>query len=51
MVKVIEDYTLLESVGNGSYGEVFKASHTMKQGYFAIKVISNRLLQSNPKIE
>ena len=51
MVKVIEDYTLLESIGSGSYGEVFKASHTLKQGFYAIKVISNRLLQTNPKIE
>ena len=50
MVKKIEDYTLIECIGGGSYGEVFKASNANKPGLFAIKVIPNKLLDENPKV-
>lgn len=40
MVKVINNYTLIEKVGSGNYGDVYRALNTKKLGEFAIKVIA-----------
>lgn len=39
MVKVINNYTLIEKIGEGNYGEVYRALHIKKMGEFAVKVI------------
>ena len=39
MVKIINDYTLLERVGTGSYGDVFKAKHKLNSQFYAVKII------------
>ena len=44
MIKKIENYLLLESIGKGNYGEVFKASNELTDTLFAIKVISEQTL-------
>jgi serine/threonine protein kinase len=49
MVKKVQDYTLLENIGKGSSGSVFRATHAAKPGEFAIKMIENQQLISNPK--
>lgn len=39
MVKIINDYTLLEQIGAGSYGSVYKAKHKSNNDLYAVKVI------------
>lgn len=39
MIKVIEDYTLVEKIGEGAFAEVFRAIHSKKPGQFAVKAI------------
>lgn len=39
MVKIVNDYTLLESIGSGTYGNVYKAKHNKKDSFFAVKAI------------
>ena len=39
-MKIINNYALIEKIGEGNYGEVFRAVNTAKLGEFAVKVIS-----------
>ncbi len=32
MVKIIDNYTLNESIGEGNYGKVYRAKHLKKPG-------------------
>lgn len=47
MIKVINNYTLIEKIGSGTYGEVFRAYNTKKLGEFAVKVIPVEKFQEN----
>jgi serine/threonine-protein kinase ULK/ATG1 len=51
MGKTIENYTLLELIGEGSFAKVFKARHLISQKEFAVKVISSEKLKDMPKLE
>lgn len=39
MVKVINNYTLIEKVGEGNFSEVYRAINAKKLGEFAVKII------------
>lgn len=47
MVKVINNYTLIEKIGEGNYGEVYRALNTKKMGEFAVKIIPIEKFQEN----
>jgi serine/threonine protein kinase len=49
MGTTVREYDLLESLGAGGMGEVFKARHTLLDAYFAVKVIHKDLTR-NPEI-
>ena len=49
MGTVVREYDLLESLGAGGMGEVFKARHTLLDAFFAVKVIHKDLTR-NPEI-
>ena len=49
MGTLVREYELLESLGAGGMGEVFKARHTLLDAHFAVKVI-HRDLTKNPEI-
>lgn len=49
MGTVVREYDLLESLGAGGMGEVFKARHTLLDAHFAVKVIHKDLTR-NPEI-
>ena len=51
MSKRVDGYTLLDKIGKGNYGVVYKANHECKSGEFAIKVIPNTVVNSNAKVE
>jgi serine/threonine protein kinase len=51
MIKVINNYTLIEKIGEGNYGEVFRAFNNKKKGEFAVKVISMDKFQENGMLE
>ena len=38
-MKVIDNYSLLEVVGEGNYGTVYRAKHKLKGEEFAVKII------------
>ena len=39
MSKIIENYRLLEEIGQGEFGKVFKATHLTNSTTFAIKQV------------
>ena len=45
MVKVINNYTLIEKIRSGNYGEVYRALNTKKLGEFAVKAIAAQKFQ------
>ena len=40
MVKIVDNYTLTEAIGQGQYGKVYKATHIDTKMNVAIKCIS-----------
>lgn len=51
MVKMIDNYTLNEEIGQGNYGKVFRAKHLKKPGEFAVKIIPLEKFHQNNKLE
>jgi serine/threonine protein kinase len=51
MIKVINNYTLIEKIGEGTYGEVFRTINTKRYGEFAVKVIPIEKFQENSMLE
>ncbi len=47
MRRIVSRYELGDLLGQGSYSEVFKARHLDNGAYFAVKVISNKVLADN----
>lgn len=39
--KTIADYQLLDEIGSGAYGKVYKALNIKTQNYFAVKQIKH----------
>jgi serine/threonine protein kinase len=39
MVKMIDNYTLLETLGEGNYGKVYRAKNIKNNQDYAIKII------------
>jgi serine/threonine protein kinase len=48
--KVVEDYVLMESVGKGQYGNVYRAEHRKTKEIFAVKVMSVDKFKHTPKL-
>jgi serine/threonine protein kinase len=44
-------FILLERLGGGNYGDVYKAIHQQNQKYFAIKIIDKEMLFKKNKDE
>ena len=40
MTKIIEDYVLLEKIGQGQYGNVYKAENRKNKLIYAVKVMN-----------
>lgn len=40
MNKIVEDYIILDKIGQGQYGDVFRAQHKITKQYFAIKAMN-----------
>ena len=51
MGKIIENYILNESIGEGNFGSVIRATNKTKSGNFAVKVIPIEKFQENDKLE
>jgi cyclin-dependent kinase 3/cyclin-dependent kinase 12/13 len=51
MSKLIENYLLLESIGKGKYGQVYRAEHQKNKRIYAVKVIPKSSFLLNPKLE
>lgn len=50
-MKGIGDYKLLEEIGAGSYGKVYKGIHRETEEFVAIKIISHDKFAKNPQLE
>ena len=48
--KVVEDYVLMESIGKGQYGNVYRAENNKQGGLFAVKVMSAEKFKHTPKL-
>ena len=51
MSKIIGDYILLEEIGSGQYGKVWKAEHINTKQKYAIKVINRMKILSQDKLK
>lgn len=51
MVKMIDNYTLLQVIGEGNYGKVYRAKNTKTSQEYAIKIIPSDKLHQNSKLE
>lgn len=51
MVKIIENYTLHEQIGEGEYGKVYRGVDSRNSKEVAVKVINIKRFQENPKLE
>lgn len=51
MVRIIENYTLYEVIGEGAYGKVYRAINKVDNKEYAVKVIEVKKFQSNKKLE
>jgi len=50
MNKNVQNYSLLEQIGQGSFGSVFKGKHLTSNTIFAIKQMSLKQLEQVPKM-
>jgi len=39
MTKIVESYVLLEQIGEGQFGEVYRAKHISTEEYYAVKML------------
>lgn len=51
MAKIVQDYVLLEVIGKGQFGEVFKAKKQDSTELIAIKMIERSKLESSKECE
>jgi serine/threonine protein kinase len=51
MVKIIENYTLHEQIGEGEYGKVYRGIDGRSGKEVAVKVINVKRFKDNPKLE
>ena len=51
MTKVVENYKLIEVVGSGQFGKVFKGLNMKDDNYYAVKAIKNQIFEANPKLK
>lgn len=51
MVRIIENYTLYEIIGEGAYGKVYRAINKLDSKEYAVKVIEVRRFKENKKLE
>ncbi len=51
MVKIIENYTLHEQIGEGEYGKVYRGVDGRSGKEIAAKVINVKRFKDNPKLE
>ena len=49
--KVVENYSLLEIIGSGQYGKVYKALNIKNNNLVAIKVVKIEKFKEVPKLE
>jgi len=50
MVKMIDNYTLLQIIGEGNFGKVYRAKNVKSNQEFAIKIIPSDKLHQNSKL-
>ena len=50
-MRIIENYTLYEIIGEGAYGKVFRAINKLDSKEYAVKVIEVRRFKENKKLE
>lgn len=50
MVKMIDNYTLLQLIGEGNYGKVYRAKNVKTNQEYAIKIIPTDKLSQNNKL-
>ena len=51
MVRIIQNYTLYEIIGEGAYGKVYRAINKNDNKEYAVKVIEVRRFKQNKKLE
>ena len=51
MVRIIENYTLYEIIGEGAYGKVYRAINKNDSREYAVKVIEVRRFKKNKKLD
>lgn len=49
--KVVENYSLLEVIGQGQYGKVYKALNIKTNSLVAVKVVKVEKFKEVPKVE
>ena len=50
MKKTVQNYCLVEVVGEGMFGRVYKAVHVHNRREFAVKIMELRKLRKHPKL-
>lgn len=50
MVRIIDNYTLYESIGEGNYGKVYRAINKKDKKQYAVKVIEAKKFHQDPKL-
>lgn len=50
MSKIVENYLLKQLIGQGEFGEVYKAQHTQTDEFFAIKMLNFETFIKSPKL-
>lgn len=50
MNKQVENYVLMESVGKGQYGNVYRAQHKLTKDLYAVKVMNLDKFKQTPKL-
>ena len=50
MVRIIDNYTLFEIVGEGAYGKVYRAVNKLDKKEYAVKVIEAKKFYADKKL-